>query len=496
MPERIKHIDDHPMVRSLAHEIASDPALAAEGRNLNMLLDLYHESALFLHHAAALTVHEYLVTNRPFALYLRSFEMEAYSYFTSESLAGEQHVIATQVGPSSLEKKLAAVFDTFLPVIGVANPAALSLHLLIPRLQIPNENWQETVGNLITHAHIIILECDTLAPGVRWELDAIRERERQDSTVVVQTSGKGGVFSETFAQTLARLAGADIVKRERPTRENPEFSAFRRIAFESDISFDRLHDSHLFADLFDSAARQAAESPPFDPIAYATLCNDQGLEFAEAKKYAAAFEKLEEAVLLRRYVNDRPGLLSSLVSIGLLYLEMRQFENALPVLDESDDLSREIKDTAYEGMIATLLGFTHKELRHYEAAIQWFLHANQLHCQNRALPLIEQTLRQLVELYHATDQGVQALENCELLLAFQQKRGDRVGELIALLELCKHFYWCGLFDRAAEILKDALSLSRDVGDGELQAACMAMSKQIRSQDPSRKSKRKKRKGQS
>jgi tetratricopeptide (TPR) repeat protein len=481
MPERIKHIDDHPLVQSLDHEIASDPGLAGEGRNWDMLLDMYREVALVSHRAALLTVYENHVTNRPFALYLRSFEMEAYNYFTPKSLAGEQQVVAGQVGPSRLEKKLYPALPTFLPIIGVANPATLSIDMLIPRLQIPDKDWQERVGNLISDAHIIVVECETLAPGLLWELESIRRRNKQEHTVIILQSQEDDFSGETVAQSLARVAGAEIVKRERPTTEHAEFSAFRRVTYESDISLDHLDDSPLFSDLLASAAEQGAESPPFDPIVYATRCNEQGLDLAEAKQYAAAFEKLEDAVQLRRCVNDRPGLMASLTSIGSLYLELRQFENALPVLDESFYLAREIGNARFEGLTAGLIGIAHQELRQYEAAIQWFLHANRLHCQNHAQSEILWTLRHLVELYHATDQEVQARECCELLLACQQKLGDRAGEIIALLELSKHFCWCGLLDSATNFLKEACNLSRDVGDPELQAACTAMSKHIRSQ---------------
>jgi hypothetical protein len=240
------HVADHPHIRAIAHELATNPAVAAIGPGWNEITAMMQRDAERSHRAAAMIMHEFQATKRPFGLYLRSFEAESYQYFSPDVVPDRDggKVTTTSSGATSVEKKLAAALDGRLAMLAVANPSQLmTARADIPRLQLPNEGWQQVVQNLVAHAHLIVMDCDTLAPGVIWELETIANAARADATIVILPSP--GEEQHTL-QDVAEILGAVVHRRAPVTKEDPRLAGHRRVAYESDVDFDRLESSPLW----------------------------------------------------------------------------------------------------------------------------------------------------------------------------------------------------------------------------------------------------------
>ena len=469
-------IDDHFFVRAVEHEFETAPATAGEKEFWEKTLDLVRQDAVRSNGEAVLIMHDYNATGRPFALFLRSFEAESYVYLTPEgSVSDERKSVTTLAGPSRVEQKLAKALAGRLSLIAVANPSQLLTHRgIIPRLQLPNEGWQAVVQNLVKHAHLMVIDCDSLSSGVLWELGTIQAANRQDATVVVLPSRQEADQGASVLTDVAEIFGAAVVKREAPAQGMAELSAFRRVAYEDEIPFDQIDASSLFADLLSSAEALAATAPPFNPAEYARELNNTGVMRFNEKRYAEALDLYQQALVIRRHINDRSGLVTTLFNLGSVYVDAGQPADALPVYTEGLELSRELALPENEGMLASCIGLVHKQLGHFAEARQWFVEAFRVQRDHAAPADVENTLNQLADLCLATNDGDGAVTCFKELRAFHRSKGDRAGELRANMNLGALYYSAGHVEAAVQLFKEGARLSRELGDQEQEATCVAM----------------------
>lgn len=134
------HIDDHFHTRAIAQEFEDVPATRPAKEDWERIRELQGRDEARLHGEAAFIMQDFNATKRPFALFLRSFEVEAYNYLTPEDEAGKRKVLTTGAGPSRVELKLSTALAGRLKALSVANPAQLlTSRSSFPRLVLPNE---------------------------------------------------------------------------------------------------------------------------------------------------------------------------------------------------------------------------------------------------------------------------------------------------------------------------------------------------------------------
>jgi tetratricopeptide (TPR) repeat protein len=328
MTKPFSHIDDHFHTRAIAQEFEDVPVTRAAKEDWDEVLELERQDAARSHSEAAFIMQDFIATRRPFVLFLRSFEVEAYNYLTPEDHSGKRKVFTAVNGPSRVELKLNAALAGRFKAVSIANPAQLlTSRASFPRLVLPNEGWEAVVENVVEHAHFIVMDCYRLAPGVLRELKFIRAANRQSATIIVLPPPNDS-SRDTLRQTV-ELFGAIAEKHPLPSKDNPEFATFPHVASEDEIDFDHLDDSPLFADLLASAAAAVAAAQPFDAISWARGLNNEGAEFFNNQQYAQAMDLYHQALVLRRYIDDRSGLLTSLLNIGTVHVDVGQFVEAL-----------------------------------------------------------------------------------------------------------------------------------------------------------------------
>jgi tetratricopeptide (TPR) repeat protein len=474
------HVADHPHIRAIERALAADPASLVH-RDFMQVADLARHDAERSHREAAMIMHEYQVTKRPFGLYLRSFEPESYHYFSPDVVPGRDGgtVTTTLSGPSSVETKLARSLTGRLPMLAVANPSQLLTHRgEIPRLQLRSEGWQHVVQNLVEHAHLIVMDCDALASGVIWELETIAALDRQDATVIILPA-EGSDAKDNTMQTVAEVFGAVVQRQPRATKDAPPLAATRRVAYENEVNFDRIDESPLFADLLAAADAKAADAPAFDASAYGRMLNNEGVKLMDNRQFAEAFNLHTQALLVRRQIDDREGILVSLRNLGIVCTDAGDPAQALPYLDEALKLARELEHVKDAGELAAYKGFTHKQLGQRDEAITWLRAGYVLQAAAGSTTEMESTLRHLAQLHRDAGEGDDALECYRIMRQHCRTLGDRAGEMRANLRMGETYWMAERHADALTLFEEGLRLAREVGDIDAEQTCVAVIAKLR-----------------
>jgi hypothetical protein len=205
-------------------------------------------------------------TGKPFALFLRSFEMEAQTV-TEKLNPRLQHANDDQLfvipdrfqqsvtharPPSAVEQRLAQVLQVRLPTITVSNPAQIghaTQVTTLPKLELSNEVWIQPVSLIISAAQLIVVECVTLTAGVLAELEAIRNCGKSDHTVIVLPSAKTVSSLEQDRRTA--FFAVDGVSAAPPiaTADATELHGFDRLAKDDQLVTRSLDELAAFTGL-------------------------------------------------------------------------------------------------------------------------------------------------------------------------------------------------------------------------------------------------------
>jgi hypothetical protein len=288
------------------------------------------------HDEAVTTLERFVARREPFLLYLRSFEGEASESLTPEGailssarqetfvenalregtavggyIEPTRFVTGHQSGPSRFERYLADHVLKVIPVVTIANPAAVGGSHLVPRLEVENDVWPSAVRLLVSAAHCIVVEPARASGGVGQELQLIMDLDRHADSIVVLPSGQTRSREESTRQ-LTRLGYDQPVG---PT------TAFTTIEDEVLSGFPRVVDDEAFGDRDPRTLRVFRDIlPPDDPVtpeAYgerrrertslrhrAVLLHREGLARLDGGEPAAATELLQQAADLFGNIGD------------------------------------------------------------------------------------------------------------------------------------------------------------------------------------------------
>lgn len=288
-------------------------------------------------------VREFIESGKPFVLFLRSFSQESYDVIKPETPNDPQRRrFGIWQGVSDIEERLSRGFGQKVAVLAIANPYDLMMKdLQFPRLELFGGRWTEAVDGLVRAASFIVLNVETLAPGISIELHAIRRHGRQKATVIILVKER-----DQTVRHLHEAMGAEFPKHEWPNRNSARFAGLPRISLEDEIPFHSLQSSPLFADLladYDVQARTPADPNVLRNRAF--LANAWGvylLSVDRVDEAVASSDHLNEAArvfwkALRLYVEarDTAGMADTLINIGRSYLDARQYADAIQAFRDS-----------------------------------------------------------------------------------------------------------------------------------------------------------------
>ena len=252
MRVRPHHIRRHPFEQSMAKlyatwlETGIDPesgnavsAATAEEYIALQRRQLEQSDALAgeLHDAAVATLWGFSERDRPFGLFLRNFDLEAYAAEGSQGrllwLGGD--------APTGVENRIMTSLAGQVPMVGIAN-AAHRVHPkigfdadIMPRLEVSDDTWKARVDDLLRNAAIIFIAAYESSPGLLVELQAIRAHERQEQTVVVLAD-----LDDALDSGLAHVYGAELPHRQALRADGPELRDFPLVLAEDAVPWDRV----------------------------------------------------------------------------------------------------------------------------------------------------------------------------------------------------------------------------------------------------------------
>jgi tetratricopeptide (TPR) repeat protein len=239
------------------------------------------------HDQALLILERFARDRQPFALYLRSFEGEAFESLTPKGVTrlgstkdefvqnavleglpaggyieADQWVTGHQGGLSTLEKYLSEHLLDLIPVVTIANPAALHVRARVPRFEVENEAWPVAVRLLLGAAHFIVIEPARASPGVIKELELVKNSNRAADTIVVLPSPK----TRSDMDTMRQIAASGFGQPVGPTTE------FTGLDIEALEGFARVVDDEVFGDRDPASllvfSGLLPEGPPASPEQY------------------------------------------------------------------------------------------------------------------------------------------------------------------------------------------------------------------------------------
>jgi hypothetical protein len=257
--ERLSHVSSQPEIDEVELGIADTRADMKQRR----------KAILASHSKAAEILLKYRQAGYPFALLLRSFDIEALSRdFHAEPLPGsnfeEYTATVTSMNTRGVEE---ALVSRRVPLITIGNSADyhVSLDEQIPRLFLDPTNWIEVVKSLIKAAYFIVARVDRLSPGMILELELIGACGRQEDTVVVLSRAPQqdeNADPAEFARRAVASAGGEHEDIAPPAEAGSiELSQFRRIIYEDQFVPDDAANAHELEDLVGAMVRFASLEP-------------------------------------------------------------------------------------------------------------------------------------------------------------------------------------------------------------------------------------------
>lgn len=281
------HFERSPQVQAMRAEALAYPP---ELRDFAMH-DLDRARQRFGHlstHTEALAIYRrHVDQGEPFALLLRGFATEAQSWVAkarqgqdwahedpAQAPGGPGIGLNMQQDVGEVESRICPQLKVCLPVIAVAAPASLdpgqgSQGAQVPRLILADDSWLVDVQCLIRAAHLVVVDALALTPGLRRELDAIRQARRCESTVVFLYRDKSKVEAQQSIEEALNFVATGVHQSlpapEWLTRDHGVMAPFRRITYVDDFPVQELATSEVLGDLIStvplarSANRMAAK---------------------------------------------------------------------------------------------------------------------------------------------------------------------------------------------------------------------------------------------
>ncbi|GAA4410084.1 hypothetical protein GCM10023168_29400 [Fodinibacter luteus] len=371
------HYEQTLQVRAMRSELDEMPSelRAFAEKNLDAAGKMFSEWST--HSLALVIIQARRERGEPFVLLLRGFEGEAYDYFVDNPKYmtddPERKTLFSVWGePGEVELALHQTLDGRLSALTAASPSSLdadqsSQDALLPRLILPNETWLDEIRAVIRLAHLIVVDCLGLNPGLRSELEAIEQCGKCDNTVIVLHKDRSKLDeAESLAIALADITGGTLSSdptREWMRRDHPLLAPFRRVAYIEDLRGTDLSASGVFADLFKSA--------PY--VRSAVRLAQKGTALVESGDAVEGAKYLQVALVLAQ---DIPGWAERAVTwfnIGVLAQAIGRPQEAIRPFLQGQAAGLEMRNAADQGRCLTMLGQVYLETKQFSEAARALL---------------------------------------------------------------------------------------------------------------------------
>lgn len=303
------------------------------------------------HQRAAQAVARAAKEQTPFCLYLRNFQFGPRVYEARNDKYGLPQVVTlTGQFDNLMQHHLLAVVEPLAPVVGIQNPAARSGPLA--SFEVADEDWKPLAELLVRDAGMIVLYFLGVTAGVAEELELIRAKQKQASTLLVIEE------EDPFAELkdLAALAGA---KRREPALVAASLDDFpHRLKVRGDKKPEVLEAKlaeMARGPLAPPTSREVLLPPEFlPPEPLRNYCTDQateefdkGIKLMGEKRFDEAEDILYRAVAYAHWARYPLGRVMTLSALaGLSWDGFGARGDAGSLYEMALDICEEIRDTS------------------------------------------------------------------------------------------------------------------------------------------------------
>jgi predicted ATPase/DNA-binding SARP family transcriptional activator len=207
-----------------------------------------------------------------------------------------------------------------------------------------------------------------------------------------------------------------------------------------------------------------AQAPTAPPILRARALQGAGVLARQQGDYQGATTLLEEALALRRALEDRPNSARLLGSLGVVAYFQGEYERATHLYQEALAVLREIGDTYGIAVWLNNLGLVVYAQGDYARAAALYQEALSLQRDVGDTLGIAGSLGNLGMVAHAQKDYERATDLYQQALTLQRELGERASIAISLGNLAELANLQGDHARTAALYEEALALQRELGD--------------------------------
>lgn len=165
----------------------------------------------------------------------------------------------------SADARLAELLLPLCPVVSIASPVQTDLRegssMRIAKLELPNEGWADVARDLIAVADWIVVLANRVTQGLSYELELVREQQKQDKTLVVIPAEESLDLEDIMTTGGYNLMNPPTeIEHEIPA----DFTARALVQdLEPEIAYSRLATARMLNTLY--GKMRSVQAPPLIP---------------------------------------------------------------------------------------------------------------------------------------------------------------------------------------------------------------------------------------
>lgn len=189
-----------------------------------------------------------------------------------------------------------------------------------------------------------------------------------------------------------------------------------------------------------------------------------GLIYIELNNYELSIENFNKSISIRRKINDLKGIAGSLNNIGIIYYNKHDYENAIDYFKKSLKISEENNDKDFASNTLNNIGVINRIKGDYVEAIKYYNKSIQLNIERGKEKEISTSLSNIGAIHLNQGNVDKAIEYFEKCLKIEQSQNKRKNIANTLNNIALCYKRKGLETKSIEYHKQAQNIFEEIDD--------------------------------